>query len=70
MPRKPEIEFGMQARTLLDEHCRSNQLPRVEGNSFAARDQKTNIWDFWSNGALVATVDITKKTVKIVGARQ
>lgn len=69
MPKKPEIEFGIQARTVLDEYCREHQLPHIEGNSFSARDNKTNIWDFWSNGTVVATVDMTKKTVRIVGAK-
>ena len=67
MPKKPEIEFGIQARTVLNEYCREHQLPHVEGNSFSAR-ATDNIWDFWSKGTLVATVDMTKKTVRIVNA--
>jgi hypothetical protein len=69
MPKKPEIEFGIQARTVLDEYCREHQLPHVEGNSFSAR-AKHNIWDFWSKGTLVASVDMTTKSVKIVGVKQ
>jgi hypothetical protein len=69
MSKKIAIELGIQARTVLDEYCREHQLPHVEGNSFSARS-KNNIWDFWSKGTLVATVDMTKKTVKIVSAKK
>jgi hypothetical protein len=69
MPKKPEIEFGIQARTVLNEFCREHQLPHVEGNSFSARTTD-NIWDFWSKGTLVASVDMAKKSVKIVGVKQ
>ena len=69
MPKKIAIELGAQARTVLDEYCREHQLPHVEGNSFSAR-AKNNIWDFWSKGTLVATVDMTKKTVKLIRAKQ
>jgi hypothetical protein len=69
MSKKIAVELGVQARMLLDEYCREHQLPRVEGNSFSAMAKK-NIWDFWSQGTLVATVDMTKKTVKIISAGQ
>ena len=69
MPKKPEIEFGIQARTVLNEFCREHQLPHVEGNSFSARTTD-NIWDFWSKGTLVASVDMTKKSVTIAVVKQ
>jgi hypothetical protein len=69
MPKKPEIEFGIQARTVLNEFCREHQLPYVEGNSFSARTTD-NIWDFWSKGTLVASVDMTKKSVTIAVVKQ
>ena len=69
MSKKIAIELGIRARTVLDEYCHEHQLPHVEGNSFSARS-KSNTWDFWSKGTLVATVDMTKKTVKIITAKQ
>jgi hypothetical protein len=69
MPKKPEIEFGIQARTMLNEFCHEHQLPYVEGNSFSARTTD-NIWDFWSKGTLVASVDMTKKSVTIAVVKQ
>ena len=69
MTKKIEIDLGTQARTVLDEYCREHQLPHVDGNSFTGRD-KNQLWDFWSKGTLVATVNMTKKTVKIVNAKQ
>lgn len=68
MLKKPEIEFGMQARTVLNEFCREHQLPHVDGNSFSARTTE-NIWDFWLRGRLVASVDMTKKSVTIAGVK-
>ena len=69
MSKKIAIELGIQARTVLDQYCREHDLPHVEGNSFTGRD-KNQLWDFWSKGTLVATVDMTKKTVKIVSAKK
>ncbi len=69
MPKKPEIEFGIQARTVLNAYCREHQLPHVEGNSFSAR-ATDNIWDFWLKGTLVASIDMTRKSVTIVGVKQ
>ncbi len=67
MLKKSEIELGIQARTVLDEYCHDHNLPHVGGNSFNGRS-KDQFWDFWLNGTVVATVDMTKKTVKILGA--
>jgi hypothetical protein len=69
MAKKIAIDLGVQARTVLDEYCREHQLPHVEGNSFIGRD-RNQLWDFWSKGTLVATVNVTKKRVKIVSAKQ
>jgi hypothetical protein len=69
MSKKIAIELGLQARMVLDQYCREHELPHVEGNSFAGRD-KNQLWDFCSKGTLVATVDMTKKTVKIVCAKK
>ena len=69
MTKKVKIDLGTQARTVLDEYCHEHQLPHVDGNSFTGRD-KNQLWDFWSKGTLVATVNMTKKTVKIVNAKQ
>jgi hypothetical protein len=68
MTKKIEIDLGTQARTVLDEYCREHQLPHVDGNSFSERS-KEKLWDFWSKGTLVATVNMTKKTVKIVSTK-
>jgi hypothetical protein len=69
MSKKIAIELGIQARTLLDGYCREHDLPHVDGNSFSGRE-RNQFWDFWSNGTLVATVNMTKKTVKIVSAKK
>ena len=69
MTKKIEIDLGTQARTVLDEYCREHQLPHVDGNSFAERS-KDKLWDFWSKGTLVATVNMTKMTVKIVSGKK
>lgn len=65
MTKTNAIDLGTEARILLNEYCRAHDLPHVDGNSFSERS-KEKLWDFWSNGTLVATVNMTKMTVKIV----
>jgi hypothetical protein len=69
MTKKIELDLGTQARTVLDGYCRKHDLPHVDGNSFSGRE-RNQLWDFWSKGTLVATVDMKTKTVKIVGVKQ
>jgi hypothetical protein len=69
MTKKIEIDFGTQARTVLDGYCRKHDLPHVDGNSFSGRE-RNQLWDFWSKGTLVATVDMTRKTVRIVSPKK
>jgi hypothetical protein len=69
MTRKIELDLGTQARIVLDGYCRKHDLPHVDGNSFSGREGN-QLWDFWSKGILVATVDMTKKTVKIVSVKK
>jgi len=68
MTKKIDLDLGVQARTVLDGYCREHELPRVDGNSFSGRE-RNQLWDFWSNGTLVATVDMSKKTVKLVNVK-
>ena len=69
MTKKPELDLGTEARTVLNGYCREHGLPHIDGNSYSGRE-RNQFWDFWSKGKLVATVDMTKKTVKIVGVKQ